>query len=394
MTTDPASSPNVGRIQSWLDREYHVSDEHLGFVRVLYCTFVLFVIGVPSFTWIANSQQLFFDPPLLSAANLLSSWPAVSTLWILSVALVILFLLLLFGFFVPTVSVLISLLMIAGSNLRFSFGKIDHTILFVVVPLVMAGSGWGNRFTLVREPGKPNRSGICLAIFALVLGFAMFTAGYQKVTTGWLDIRTHAAFGHLIQDYFTDGRTALLAPVAIRVRSDVFWESLDYFTVGFELLFILAASRRWLFRSWIGVAVLFHTGVLLMLNIGFSINFAAYLLFFEWPLPRRTLASRRTTWLVAAGTSVLVLWVWWASVAPNQPLFLQWAPSVTTYMASRLVGQANMNDTTLEIVPACLAVSASIILLVRHLRVRPRLRHLGGPRHVVIEPNPSGADTP
>lgn len=349
MTTSANSFLPLGKTEWWLEREYQISDEHLGFARVLYCAFVLFIIGVPSYTWIANSPPILFNPPILSAANLLSGWPSAATLWILSVALVILFLLLLFGFFVPTVSVLISAVMIAGSNLRFSFGKIDHTILFVIIPLVMARSGWGNRFTLARAPARPNRSGTCLAIFALVLGFAMLTAGYQKLTTGWLDIRTHAAYGHLIQDYFADGRTALLAPVAMRFRSDLLWESLDYFTVGFELFFVLAVVRRWLFRSWIGLAVLFHIGVLLMLNIGFSINYAAYLLFFEWPLPRARAASRRTLSITFAATSVLVLTVWWVGVAPNQPQLLRSAPSIGNYLICQLVGRAGVNDTTLEI---------------------------------------------
>src|SRR5262249_7818077 len=131
-TTGAARSGRLADAQSWLDREYRVSDEQLGFIRVLYCVFILFVIGVPSFTWIANTPQLLFDPPLLSLANALSGWPSSGALSILSLALVASFLLLLFGLFVPTVSVLASLLLIFGSNLQFSFGKIDHNVLFVL----------------------------------------------------------------------------------------------------------------------------------------------------------------------------------------------------------------------------------------------------------------------
>ncbi len=128
-------------------------------------------------------------------------------------ALVVLYLLLLFGFFVPTVSVLISLLLIAGSSLQFSFGKIDHNVLFVLVPLAMARSGWGNRYTLARASEVPNRSGPCLGVFAIVVGFAMFTAGFQKLTTGWLQIRTHESYGQLIYSFYSDARDVLLAPV-------------------------------------------------------------------------------------------------------------------------------------------------------------------------------------
>ena len=205
LSTTGAASPTAGtppaggrfeRAQSWLDREYFVSDGQLGFIRVLYCVFVLFVIGLPTFTWIANTPQLLFDPPLLSPADLLSGWPSYGFLWALSLALVVCFLLLLLGFFVPTVSVLASVLLIFGSNLQFSFGKIDHHILLAIGPAVMAGSGWGNRFTLARGRAAPNRSGLCLGIFAIIVGFAMFTAGFQKLVTGWLDPRTQASYGH------------------------------------------------------------------------------------------------------------------------------------------------------------------------------------------------------
>ncbi len=360
MTGAPPSKPRE-TARSWLEREYRVSDEQLGFIRVLYCAFVLFGIGVPSFTWIANSPQLLFDPPLLSAANLLSGWPSYATLWILSASLVILFLLLLFGFFVPTVSVLLSLLLIAGSNLRFSFGKIDHDLLLVLPPLVLARSGWGNRYTLARGPAAPlpNRSGACLGVFAIVVGFAMFTAGFQKLTTGWLDPRTQASYGHLIQNFYGNARGVLLAPFALRVRSKLLWEGFDYMTVAFELLFIVAVMRRWLFRAWIAFAIVFHTGTLLVLDIGFAVNFAAYLVFVEWPLPRRFALARRASWLLAACVSLVVLVVWRQCTGPSQPLSLRMAPSLANYVASRVVGQANINDTTFEIFPAFVALAAA-----------------------------------
>jgi hypothetical protein len=362
--TGAAHVGRLERAQSWLDREYHVRDEQLGVIRVLYCVFVLFVIGVPSFTWIANTPALLFDPPLLSVADLLSGWPSAGALWILSLALVVSFLLLLFGFLVPTMSVLASALLIAGSNLQFSFGKIDHNVLLVLAPLAMAGSGWGNRYTLSRAPAGPNRSGLCLGTFAVVVGFAMFTAGFQKLTTGWLDLSTQASYGHLIQNFYGNSHGVLLAPLAMHIKSTLAWEGLDWATVAFELLFVVAVIRRAWFRAWIVLAVLFHTSTLLVLDIGFAINFSAYLLFVDWPQPSRFTPSRQTTWLLAGCATALVLGVWWQGTRPNQPLFLQMTPSVANYVVARVVGAANMNDTTLEILPTALAVLATAALLV------------------------------
>ena len=362
--TGSVPAERLERARSWLDREYHVSDEQLGFIRVLYCVFVLFVIGVPTFTWIANTPQLLFDPPLLSPATLLSGWPSYGVLWTLSLSLVVCFLLLLFGFFVPTVSVLASLLLIFGSNLQFSFGKIDHHILLALAPLVMARSGWGNRFTLAGAAAAPNRSGACLGIFAIIVGFAMFTAGFQKLVTGWLDPRAQASYGHLIQNFYGTSSGVLLAPLALHVRSKLVWEALDWSTVGFELLFLAAVIRRSWFRAWIVLAVLFHTGTLLVLDIGFAVNFSAYLLFVDWPVPRAFALPRLTAWLAAGCASALALAVWWQSNGPNQP-FVQMGPSLASYVVNQAVGPANVNGTTDEILPDVLAVLATGWLLAR-----------------------------
>jgi hypothetical protein len=362
--TGSAPAERFEHARSWLDREYHVSDEQLGFIRVLYCVFILFVLGVPTFTWIANTPQLLFDPPILSPATLLSGWPSYGVLWTLSLAIVVCFLLLLFGFFVPTVSVLASLLLIFGSNLQFSFGKIDHHILLALAPVVMARSGWGNRFTLARAATTPNRSGVCLGIFAIIVGFAMFTAGFQKLATGWLDPRTQASYGHLIQNFYGTSSGVLLAPIAMHVRSKLVWEALDWSTVGFELLFLAAVIRRTWFRAWIVLAVLFHTGTLLVLDIGFAVNFSAYLLFVDWPVPRPFALPRLAVWLVAGCATVVALAVWWQSNGPNQP-FVQMSPSLASYVVNRAVGLANVNGTTDEILPDVLALVATGWLIVR-----------------------------
>jgi hypothetical protein len=359
------SAVSLERLQAWLEREYHVSDEHLGIIRVLYCAFMLFVLGVPAVTWVADNPQLFFNPPMVSAGNLLSGWPAVGVLWGLSLTLVVLFLLLLFGFFVPTVSALVSLLVIACMNLRFSFGKIDHDVLLALVPLVMAFSGWGNRYSLARAADRPNRSGPCIGILAVIVGFAMFTAGYQKATTGWLDPRAHSSYGYLIGNFYMYSRGALLAAAAVHVQSGALWKGFDYFTVGFELFFLVAVIRRSWFRLWIGLAIIFHVGTLLILNIGFSVNFAAYLVFFEWPLPRLRFQSRTALNLLAGATAIVVLATWWVSLRQTEPLNMRMGPSLAVYAVSRVVGQSRIDDTTFEIVPYVLAVASSIMLLLK-----------------------------
>ena len=211
MTTVVPPSAPLERAGSWLDREYYVGDEQLGLIRALYCEFVLFVIDVPAFTWIANSPQLLFDPPLLSVANLLSGWPSYELLWILSVALVVLYLLLLFGFFVPTVSVVISLLLIAGSSLQFSLGK----------SITMSCSCWCR--WQWRAPGGESlhaRAGVGGAKpFGPLVGGTRHRCRFRHVhgpipeaDHRVADIRTHASYGQLIYSFYSDARDGLLAP--------------------------------------------------------------------------------------------------------------------------------------------------------------------------------------
>jgi hypothetical protein len=131
-----------------------------------------------------------------------------------------------------------------------------------------------------------------VTLLLLLLGFAMFTAGFAKILGGWLDPETQAAYGHVIKHYVVRGRTDLLAPLAFRMDSRVFWEVQDYATVLFETGFLAAVAFPRLARVFAGLAVLFHFGVMLSLNIAFAFNLVVYAAFVDWNGIDRALRRR------------------------------------------------------------------------------------------------------
>ncbi|MEX1055234.1 MAG: hypothetical protein WED81_04345, partial [Rhodothermales bacterium] len=121
-----------------------------------------------------------------------------------------------------------------------------------------------------------------LTLLVVLLGFAMFTAGFAKILGGWLDPDTQAAYGHVVKHFVVRGRTDLLAPLAFRMDNSLFWEVQDYATVLFETGFLLAVAFPRLARAFAGLAVFFHFGIMTTLNIAFAFNLVVYAAFVDW----------------------------------------------------------------------------------------------------------------
>ena len=119
----------------------------------VFAGYLLFMVGVPSFTWIADAPQLIFNPPVISIANLLEARPPprvllraqrrlASRAHPASVGA---------GIWTRVVSVLTGVLLLVGFNLSYSFGKLDHDVLLALTPLAMSISGWGNAYSLLPD---------------------------------------------------------------------------------------------------------------------------------------------------------------------------------------------------------------------------------------------------
>jgi uncharacterized membrane protein YphA (DoxX/SURF4 family) len=142
----------------------------------------------------------------------------------------------------------------------------------------------------------------------LITGFAMFTAGFPKILGGWLDPSTQATQGHFVRQYFVHGRQDLLAPLAATLHAPWVWEFFDVATVVFEVGFLLAILHPASTRLFAVLAVAFHTGVKLTLNIAFLPNLIVYAAVLPWPRIARWVQSRIPE-LPAIAEPALVRWI-------------------------------------------------------------------------------------
>ena len=281
------------RLDAWIADEYRLPTGALGAFRILYAGYILFVVGAPEFRWIARHPALFFDPPAFSVANLFHDFPGYYFFLVVDMLVVVLLVFLLFGFRTRLTSILLATVMLIGFSFYHSFGKINHdTLLMVITPLLMAFSGWGNHYSVNRPSGRDTSASETywpVATLALILGFAMFSAGVPKLVedgslrNGWLSWSTQAVKGYAIMYQHDDLAGNYLAPIFLEYAGDFLWETLDWVAVVFEIGFLLAVVRRPWFRFFVLVAVLFHFMNGLLLSISFVNNIALYLLFIYWP---------------------------------------------------------------------------------------------------------------
>ena len=104
----------------------------LGIYRIAFAVMAIFFVGIPNYFWTSWMPELYTASPDLSVFNVLKWSGKWFVLLGISFALQVLFFLLLIGKWTRTVSILITLLLIVGNSFRYSFGKIDHDILFVL----------------------------------------------------------------------------------------------------------------------------------------------------------------------------------------------------------------------------------------------------------------------
>lgn len=362
------------RFDRWIFEGYPISLDGLALYRILFAAFFL-IFGVPKFGWVSQLPDFFYYPVAISIAPFFQGFPPAWFTQGSSLLLSLGFVLLLFGWRTRWVSLSIFVLVIVNRTFGFSLGKIDHDIMLWLTLLCMAFSHWEGRYSLDALDGRERPPQTwTVSLVALLLGFAMFSAGLPKLMGGWLDPGTQATRGYLFQMFHGGGRQALLAPWLIQIESAWFWEPLDWFAVWFELLFLPAVFfPRW-FRFMVGVAVVFHVGNYVMLNIGFSTNLIAYLLFVRWDWLLGWL--RKRSWLARLNRFIhLRTLLITAAAYLMYHALLVWV--VPAWLGQRLVvaiDEALPFSYGLFLTGAMLAAGVVVILL--HLRTLWRMRKL------------------
>lgn len=285
------------RLDTWIFESYAVTPEGLGLYRITYALFALLFFAPghaehASFSFLGTIPNVFFEPPP-GPMEFASGFPPVLFFEGVQVLLTLSLAAVLFGYYTKTASVATTILLLVGYGFFYSLGKINHNILFVLLPAGMALSNWGAAYSIDARSGRTCRTvhSWPIVLLLLVTGFAMFTAGVPKILGGWLDPSTQAVQGRVLRQIFVHGRRDLLAPLAIQLDSPLLWEVFDVITIVFEIGFLFAVLHPLSTRLFVIGAIVFHTGVLLIMNISFLGNFIVYAAVLPWPKLARRLPS-------------------------------------------------------------------------------------------------------
>lgn len=267
---------------------YKISAEGLALFRMFFALFTLLVFSPGHATYTSFSEfgllpDALFDPPT-GPFSLLSGFPPAAILRLVELALTVSLFFLFLGYRTRFFSILISALFLYGFGISYSVGKINHNILFILLPALMSFSNWESTWSLDALASR-NKEAVSwpLPFLALLTSFAWFTAGISKLTGGWLNPFTQASQGHLFRQFYLRDRQDLLASAFASLDSAFFWEILDYMTVFFEVGFIIAFLSAKRMRLFISLAMIFHLSTMLIMNIVFfAFMIPVYAAFIDW----------------------------------------------------------------------------------------------------------------
>ncbi|WP_240732096.1 HTTM domain-containing protein [Egibacter rhizosphaerae] len=252
----------------------------LGRFRVLFCCYAL--LNLPSFSWVAAFPDTFHSPPPGPFA-LIGGFPHPTVLSFLEVGVALALVAVLIGWWTRAASIMATGFMLVGYGFSFSFGKIDHNILFVVLPVFMAYAGWGAAYSVDAARGgayEVRQWGMRLLALAVAMAFA--TAALPKWRQGWLSTDTQAVRNELMQSQHTSDPGWLGHLLIGSVDSAAFWIALDWGAVLFEFGMVAAVLSWASFRLLLAIAGLFHLSVMLVFDITFAPNILVYAAFIPW----------------------------------------------------------------------------------------------------------------
>lgn len=249
-------------------------------LRVVYALYGL--LTLPSFAWVADYPDAAYRPRL-GPMLLFGGFPDAWVLHVLELLVAGCFLALLAGRWVTAASWVATGAMVLGYGFTYSLGKVDHNILYVLAPAVLAVAGWsGDR--VVR--------GWVLRLWAFIIGLGMLAAGLGKVEAGWLDPTTQAVRSSLVVFVKVADRGGPLGDLLLGVTgSPLLWEPMDVSAVVLECALIVAVLSWLWFRRLLALLCVFHLSVWSLFGISFMSNVLAYAAFVRfgrlrwWPRP-------------------------------------------------------------------------------------------------------------
>jgi hypothetical protein len=272
------------RFDHWLFEEYRTDVESMALFRILFGAYVLLVAlpaGLPSLPAAAYSppiglHALFTTPP--------PHWVMVG----LDGVALLCGSSLLVGLFTAASSLGLAVSCALLHSFCFADGTVDQGLV-VWIALVLAPSGWGDAFSVDHYRGRrgsgpatPGRSWT-LAILAMVIGFALFTAGVTKIRGGWLRTDSDATRFHLFRSALY-GRHTSVAALASKYLPSWGWTLGNWFTVAWQTGFMAAVPKKEWCRLACALGACFHLAVWLLFAVRVTDHDIAYGAFVSWAL--------------------------------------------------------------------------------------------------------------
>ena len=271
-------------VDHFIFEEYKTSASTLGLFRILFATYVLFMV-LPQHLWVPRFPNSFFNPPI-GPTMFFTRFPSAQFFLVVNGLSILAAVCLLFGYRTRIASIGLALLWFSGNCWAYSFGKINHDILLILMLPIMQLAGWGKAHSMdarrLPANGEKETRAWAVALMALLVALAMMTAAVAKLTSGWLDPHSHAVLAHLLVNDLVTGRSNWFTNHMMFIHSGLVWEFFDDSTIFLEAAFLFTVAWRPAFRVVCALACFFHLGIALTMEIAYVANLIVYAAFFDW----------------------------------------------------------------------------------------------------------------
>ena len=292
--------------------------------------------------WIDRAPEGFFNPPLFSLPYLIGGFPPAPTFLLLDIVAIVAIWLMMVGWRPRVSTTIVLVTLVLANSFGYSFGKISHQIVPVVVLLCMIIANWGQGIPAKDGPeGSPEYEAARrrkvergLALLAVALAFGFLTAGIDKARH-WasMDVSESGILSWYYPRMFEyEGYTGLLTGLLPGVPATLLKMG-DWAAVALEMGGVVALfAGRVPWRLWLLGATLLHLANALLLNITFATQAVIYLAFIcLGGLVRLRPGTARLRVPVAAALAVVALWHIGMRIAGLGSGFFLWDGTRSTF---------------------------------------------------------------
>lgn len=295
----------IAAYRRWLHTTWTPTADGLALLRICFALFMLALRG-PVLFGVQTLPDSFYTPPP-GLMRLLPGFPGADLVHVLEVVSAVSLTALALGFLTKLSSWTYAGVTVLVAGYGASTGKIDHSFLLQLFPVVMAHAGWGEALSLdaLLRRREARVVGWPLTVFAMLIGLAFLQSAVSKVQGGWLSPHTQALRATIHYYQATHDGTGPLARLVESLPRPLS-EGLDWLTVGLEGSGALFMLWRRTFQLWLASLLAFHLMVLVTLDILFFGNVIAYSAFFV-PLANVTLPrpAGAVRWVAVAAVTGL-----------------------------------------------------------------------------------------